>query len=103
MSQISPSARALVERIKAEPNALELNAFQENEVRPFEFRWGWTGRIGEGEYTYQRKALSNVIGQDAKKASRSGRGGGGGATGMASLVIDCPLCNHAHSPIADCI
>lgn len=97
----TPSAAEILESVMSAPS--DADAFQVNNERPFEFRWAWTGRIGQSDYTYQRKELPNVIGQDKAKGTRAGRGGSAsGPKGMAGLVFTCPLCSQDHSPINPC-
>lgn len=100
MSNVSQSARDLVAKIKAETTALPISAIEEYRETPFEFRWCWEGRPGEGDLLYQKKYTPKVIGaRDAK----SGRGGGTAAPkGLAGMALPCPLCSSSHSPLNPC-
>lgn len=96
---IRSRAAATVAKIMAE-TADALPAFEEHKRTPFHFDWAWEGKVGDSEYTYQKKYEASVQGR--KKTSTRGSGSGGGATGLAGMSLPCPQCHRTHSVLAPC-
>lgn len=100
MNEIETRAQATVARILAE-TATPANAFAEHQRTPYHFDWAWTGKVGDSDYTYQKRYEPSVI--EGRKASSS-RGGGStrGGGGLASMSLPCPQCHTTHSVMAAC-
>lgn len=96
---IRDRAAATVARILGE-TADALPAFEEHKRTPFHFDWAWEGRVGDSEYTYQKKYEAPVQGR--KKTGTRGSSSGGGATGLAGMILPCPQCLSTHSVLAPC-
>lgn len=91
----------LVARIKAETDALPQEAIEEYRSTPFEFRWAWTGKPGDSDYTYQKKYTAPVV-----QARKSGSAAGGTRAvrrqAISAMTFQCPSCDREHSVLEAC-